>query len=187
MMRRVQSELDSVVGPHRLVQEEDVPKLKYLHAVVNESMRLHPGVPFLLPHQSMQDCEMQGFHVPAGTRVLVNVFAIQTDPTVWERPLEFDPDRFLNSTVDHKGQDFQFLPFGAGRRMCPGMKLGMLMVLYPLALLIHALDFNLSEGQAPTDVDTSELFGIVLYKKLPLQVVAKARLPNHGIYPAEQF
>ncbi|CAM6128886.1 unnamed protein product [Calypogeia fissa] len=186
VLRKVQEELDSVVGPYRLVQEEDLPELHYVNAVVKETLRLHPPGPFPLPHESTEDCEIEGFHIPARTKVLVNLWGMHRDPAVWERPLEFDPDRFLNSTTDFKGQDFEFLPFGSGRRMCPGMNLGILMVAYPLSLMLHALNWTLPGGEKPEELDMSENFSLVLYKRLPLKVFAKARLPHHVLYPAAQ-
>ncbi|CAM6128027.1 unnamed protein product [Calypogeia fissa] len=186
VMRKVQEELDSVVGPHRLVQEEDLPKLVYVSAVVKETLRFHPTGPLLVPHMSIEDCEIEGFYIPAGTQVIVSPWCIHRDPAVWERPLEFDPDRFLNSTTDFKGQHFEFLPFGSGRRMCPGVSLAKLMVSYSLSLLVHALDLALPDGQKPEELDMSETFGLVLNKRLPLTVLGKARLPHHVLYPGAQ-
>ncbi|CAM6083365.1 unnamed protein product [Calypogeia fissa] len=185
LLRKVQEELDSVVGPHRLLQEEDLPDLHYFNAVVKETFRLHPPGPFLIPHESTQDCEIEGFHIPARTNVFVNVWGMQRDPAVWERPLEFDPDRFLNSTVDFKGQDFDLLPFGSGRRICPGINLGTLMVMYPLSLLLHAINWTLPDGEKPEEMDMPENFALVLTKRLPLEVFGKARLPHDVLYPAQ--
>ncbi|CAM6116413.1 unnamed protein product [Calypogeia fissa] len=186
VLRKVQEELDSVVGRHRLVQEEDLPKLVYVNAVIKETLRLHPPVPLNAPHESTEDCEIEGFHIPAGIQVIINSWGIQRDPAVWERPLEFDPNRFLNSTTDFRGQDFELLPFGSGRRMCPGMNLGLLMLTYPLSVLVHALDWALPDGQKPEELDMSERFGLVLHKKVPLTVFGTARLPRHVLYPAQQ-
>ncbi|CAM6086850.1 unnamed protein product [Calypogeia fissa] len=185
-LRKVQEELDSVVGPHRLVQEEDFPKLVYVSAVLKETLRLHPPAPLMVPHLSTEDCEIEGFHIPAGTQVIVSPWCIHRDPAVWERPLEFDPERFLNSTRDFKGQNFGFLPFGSGRRMCAGMNLGALMVMYPLSVLVHALDWALPDGQKPEELDMLETVGIVVNKKVPLTVFGTARLPHHVLYPAQQ-
>ncbi|CAM6100636.1 unnamed protein product [Calypogeia fissa] len=186
ILRKVQEELDSVVGPHRLVQEEDLPKLVYVNAVMKETLRVHPPVPLMLPHFSNEDCEIEGFHIPAGTQVIVNAWCIQRDPAVWERPLEFDPDRFLNSPIDFKGQDFEFLPFGTGRRICPGMNLGALMVIYPLSVIVHALDWTLPDSQKPEELDMSENCGLLLGKKVPLTAFGTVRLPRHVLYPDQQ-
>lgn len=186
VLRKVQEELDSVVGKERLVQEEDLPKLKYLDAVVKESLRMHTPSAMLLPHESTEDCEIQGYHIPARSRIFVNVWGIHRDPAVWERPLEFDPERFLNSTKDYRGRDFDFIPFGSGRRICPGMNLGALMVVYMVGLLVHALDLTLPDGQKAEELDMTEQYGVFVFKKIPLLVSGKPRLPNHVIYPAGQ-
>jgi cytochrome P450 len=183
IMKKLQAELDAVVGPNRLVQEDDLPNLPYLAAVVKETFRLHPAGPLLVPHESVQDCEIGGFHIPAKTQLFVNVWGIHRDPAIWERPLEFDPDRFLYSKKDFRGQDFDLLTFGSGRRMCPGMHVGVLMVAYPLALLVHAIEWILPEGQKPEDIDMGELYGLVLYKELPLRLLGKGRLSEHVLYP----
>ncbi|CAM6093426.1 unnamed protein product [Calypogeia fissa] len=188
MLRKVQEELDSVVGRHRLVQEEDLPKLLYVTAVVKETLRFHP--PSALFYRQVlptDDCEIEGFHIPAGTPVIVSPWCIHRDPEAWERPLEFDPDRFLNSTTHFKGQDFEFLPFGGGRRICPGMNLATLMVAYTLSLLVQALDWALPDGQEPEELDMSETFGAVLNKRVPLMISGKARLPHHVLYPAQEL
>lgn len=184
VLKRAQEELDSVVGRDRLVEESDLPKLTYLQAVLKETLRLHPAVVMMLPHESTQDCQIDGYHIPAKTRVWVNVWGIHRDPAVWERPLEFDPDRFLDSKLDYRGQDYEFLPFGSGRRMCPGMNLGSLMVLYMMAVMLHGVDFSLPDGQKIEDMDMTEALAIVTHKKQPLMVFGKARLPNHAIYPS---
>lgn len=187
MMRKAREEIALVVGTDRLVQEQDLPQLKYLYAVVQETFRVVSVVPLMLPRESMEDCEIQGFHIPAKTRVIVNAWAIHRDPALWERPLEFDPDRFLKSTIDLKAKDnFNLLPFGGGRRLCVGNSLGILMGTYPLAHMLHALDFTLPDGQKPEDLDMSSQFGVVNFKRLPLIVFAKPRLPNHVIYPDQQ-
>ncbi|CAM6113463.1 unnamed protein product [Calypogeia fissa] len=188
MMRKVHEELDSVVGRHRLVQEEDLPKLSYVTAVVKETLRFHPpSALFFRQALPPEDCEIGGFHIPAGTQVLVSPWCIHRDPEAWERPLEFDPDRFLNSTTHYKGQDFEYLPFGGGRRICPGMNLATLMVTYTLSLLVHALDWALPDGQKPEELDMSEKFGGVVTKRIPLRAIGKARLPHHVLYPAQQM
>ncbi|CAM6092234.1 unnamed protein product [Calypogeia fissa] len=187
VLRKAQEELDSVVGPDRLVQEDDLSRLPYLSAVFKETLRLYSPGPLLAPRESSEDCEIGGFHIPARTRIFVNLWGMRVDPLVWERPLEFDPDRFLSSTTDFKGNDFQFIPFGAGRRMCPGINLGTLMVMYPLSVLVHALDWALPDGQKLEELDMAENFGMVLTRKVPLIVFGKARLPHHVLYPAQEM
>ncbi|OAE21462.1 hypothetical protein AXG93_2105s1010 [Marchantia polymorpha subsp. ruderalis] len=120
IMERLQSELDDVIGKERLVEEADLQKLEYLQAVVKETLRLHPGVVLGVPHFSKEATKVAGYDTPANTREMLNLYAISRDPKVWENPLKFDPSRFLNSPIDVKGQHYEVLPFGSGRRRCPG-------------------------------------------------------------------
>lgn len=186
IVMRAQDELESVVGPNRLVNEDDIPNLKYLQAVVKESLRLHPPGPLGLPRRSMEDCKIGGYHIPAGTQAFVNIQALQRDPSLWDRPLEFDPDRFLSSDIDVKGFDSQLVPFGAGRRMCPAMNLGVRMVQIILARMIHAFNWTLagSDSDQPEKLDMSETFGINVPRAVPLTLFAAPRLADHIIDPS---
>ena len=129
-LQRVQDELDVHVGRQRQVDESDLKNLVYLQAVVKETLRLYPAVPLSAPHQAMEDCTVAGFHVPAGTRLLVNLWKLHRDPAVWKDPLEFKPEKFLedHASVDYKGNSFEYMPFGSGRRECPGISFGALAV-----------------------------------------------------------
>ncbi|BBN16637.1 protein MpCYP829F2 [Marchantia polymorpha subsp. ruderalis] len=179
MLRRVQKELDTVVGKNRLAEESDLVNLEYLRAVIKETFRLHPVLPLLLPHQSDVDVQIGGYDIPAKTRVMVNTYAIGRDPQVWEDPLEFNPDRFLNSPIDVKGQNFELLPFGAGRRMCVGYNLGLMTVENGLAQLLHTCDLNLPEGMSPKDVSMVEVSGASVTRSEVLQLRVTPRLPAH--------
>lgn len=179
MLRRVQKELDAVVGKNRLAEESDLVNLEYLRAVIKETFRLHPVLPLLLPHQSDVDVQIGGYDIPAKTRVMVNTYAIGRDPQVWEDPLEFNPDRFLNSPIDVKGQNFELLPFGAGRRMCVGYNLGLMTVENGLAQLLHTCDLNLPEGMSPKDVSMVEVSGASVTRSEVLQLRVTPRLPAH--------
>lgn len=181
IMKTVQAELDSVVGNERLVQESDIASLPYLRAVVKETMRLHPVLPLLIPHESMEPCQIAGYQIPPKTRAFVNVWAIGRDPNSWEKPLEFWPDRFLQSDIDVRGQHFQLLPFGTGRRGCPAWKLGLLNVQLMLATLVHAFDWSLpilSDG-SQMEVDLAETFGLTLLMEKRLLAMVVPRLPMH--------
>jgi flavonoid 3'-monooxygenase len=123
--KKAREELDDVVGLERVVNESDIPRLKYLQAIVKETFRLHPPVTLLLPHENIECCEVGGYHIPPKTRLYVNVWAIHRDPSIYVNPLEFNPERFVGSNVDLKGKDFQLLPFGSGRRVCPGFPFGL--------------------------------------------------------------
>ncbi|KAG6525146.1 hypothetical protein ZIOFF_015098 [Zingiber officinale] len=181
--RKAAEELEQVVGRGRWVEEDDIPRLLYLVAVVKETMRLHPAVPLLVPRQAREhavageDCG--GYDVPAGTSVLVNVWAMGRDPSVWESPEEFMPERFLGSAVDVKGQDMELLPFGAGRRMCPGYGLGLKMVQLLMANLVHGFEWLPPAGMRPEEVSMEEAPGTTLRREVPLKAIVVPKLPRH--------
>ncbi|KAK8445864.1 hypothetical protein SEVIR_9G399900v4 [Setaria viridis] len=185
VMAKATEELDSVVGHGRLlVTEEDIPKLPYLEAVVKETFRLHPVTPLLAPRLSREDASSTGggggYDIPAGTLVFVNIWTIGRDPAVWGRAAEeFRPERFVGSSVDVKGQDLELLPFGSGRRMCPGYTLGLKMVQLTLANLLHAFAWRLPDGVAAEELSMEEKFGLAVPRKVPLEAVAEPRLPAH--------
>ncbi|KAL6838248.1 hypothetical protein ACP4OV_031920 [Aristida adscensionis] len=179
-LARAADELDHVVGRDRLVAEEDIPSLPYMEAIVKETMRLHPVAPLLTPRVSREDSSFGGYSIPAGTRVHVNVWAIGRDPTVWgDAPGEFRPERLVGSSVDVKGKDFELLPFGSGRRMCPGYGLGLKMVQFTLANLLHAFVWRLPDGMTADKLNMEEKFRISMPRKVPLEAVAEPRLPAH--------
>ncbi|KAH7388090.1 hypothetical protein KP509_16G056900 [Ceratopteris richardii] len=171
-LKKLQDELSSEVGSTRLVQESDVGNLPYLRAIVKETMKLHPVLPLLVPHTAKQQCQVNGYDIPSSTIAFVNVWAIGREPTVWENPLEFYPDRFLYSNIDLQGQHFELLPFGSGRRACPGLALGISNVYLMLANLVHVFDWAAVE-----ELDLTEKFGIVC--KLANPLVAKAVMRVH--------
>ncbi|KAL9356221.1 hypothetical protein Peur_049474 [Populus x canadensis] len=181
VMRKAQQELDEVIGKDRMVLESDINKLPYLHAIMKESLRLHPVLPLLVPHCPSQTCTVGGYTIPKGVRVFVNVWAIHRDPTVWENPLDFNPERFLNgsSKWDYTGSDLSYFPFGSGRRSCAGIAMAERMFMYFLATLLHCFDWELPEGKEP---DLSEKFGIVIKLKNPLVVIPAPRLPDPNLY-----
>lgn len=181
MMRRCQEELDSrVKGEQRRIKESDLQNLHYLLAVVKETLRLHPSAPLLMPRMATEACEIEGYYIPKNCRLLVNAWGMQRDQEVWERPLEFDPDRFVGSTVDVRGNDFQLIPFGAGRRICPGLSMALRTVPLMLATLTHSFEFSLPNGQSPEKLDMAEAVGLTMRKQVPLLVVPTARLPFYN-------
>ncbi|XP_050265013.1 flavonoid 3'-monooxygenase CYP75B137-like [Quercus robur] len=179
VMRKTQQELEAVVGKDNIVEESHIHKLPYLHAVMKETLRLHPALPLLVPHCPSETCTVGGYTIPKGSRIFVNVWAIQRDPSIWENPLNFDPERFLNSKWDYSGNDFNYFPFGSGRRMCAGTAMAERMVIYSLATLLHSFDWNLPQGEK---LDITEKFGIVLKKKIPLVAVPTPRLSDPSMY-----
>lgn len=180
-LKKAQQELDLQVGREREVKESDVKNLVYLQAVVKETMRLYPSAPLLIPHESSEDCTIAGYHVPAGTRLFVNVSKIHRDPNVWSDPNEFRPERFLTTSqkiVDFRGQSFEYLPFGSGRRVCPGISFALHVMHLTLANLLHAFEIT-----TPFDepVDMAVGLGPTNLKATPLEVHLSPRLPD-GVF-----
>ncbi|BAF23878.2 trimethyltridecatetraene synthase [Oryza sativa Japonica Group] len=170
-------ELDRVVGRCRWVTEKDIPNLPYLDAIMKETMRMHPIVPLLIPRVARDDAAVAGYDIPKGARVLINVWTIGRDPELWDAAEEFMPERFIGSRIDVKGQDFELLPFGSGRRMCPGYNLGLKVMQLSLANLLHGFAWRLPEGMKEEELSMDEVFGLSTTRKYPLQVVVEPRLP----------
>ncbi|EFJ18865.1 hypothetical protein SELMODRAFT_112052 [Selaginella moellendorffii] len=175
VMKKAQEELDVVVGRNRMATETDFSKLTYLEAVIKETLRLHPPVPILVPHMSNRACVLAGFDVPKGATTIINFYSISRDPNVWEHPTKFWPERFGQITADVKGQDFELIPFGAGRRMCPGMSLGLKTVHLVLSNLLHSFHWERVPGES---YNLDEGVGSVTWPKSPLQAQLTPRLRN---------
>ena len=176
-MKKLQEELNNVVGENKLVEESDLSKLPYLNMVVKETLRLYPAGPLLLPRESLEDITINGYHIKKKTRILVNAWAIGRDPKVWSDNADmFCPERFVNSNVDIRGHDFQLLPFGSGRRGCPGIQLGLTTFGLVLAQLVHCFNWELPFGVSPDDLDMSEIFGLSLPRSKPLLAIPTYRL-----------
>ncbi|XP_062148744.1 cytochrome P450 71AU50-like [Alnus glutinosa] len=161
VMKKAQKELEDVVGLERMVEESDLDSLEYLDMVLKETLRLHPIAPLLLPHEATEDCTVHGFHIPKKSRVIINAWAIGRDPSVWSDAEKFFPERFVGSNIDVRGRDFQLIPFGSGRRGCPGMQLGLTAVRLVVAQLVHCFDWELPNNMLPTELDMTEEFGLV--------------------------
>ncbi|KAJ8449620.1 hypothetical protein Cgig2_005642 [Carnegiea gigantea] len=161
VMRLVQDELDSIVGRERMLVESDLSKLTYLDMVIKETFRLYPAAPLLGPRESMEDVIVHGFMIPNKSRVITNGWAIGRDPNVWsENAEEFYPERFMGRDIDVRGLHFELIPFGAGRRVCPGMHLALTNIKLVVAQLVHCFDWELPNGMCPDDVDMTEKFGL---------------------------
>ncbi|XP_059653737.1 desmethyl-deoxy-podophyllotoxin synthase-like [Cornus florida] len=172
VMEKAQAEVRRVLSKKGdIVNEDDIHELSYLKLVIKETLRLHPPGPLLIPRESRERCEINGYEIPAKTKVIVNVWAICRDPENWSDPESFHPERFLDTSVDYKGTHFQFTPFGAGRRICPGMSFGIANVELPLANLLYHFDWKLPEGQKPEDLDMTEIFGAAVSRKRDLCVI----------------
>lgn len=182
VMKKLQAEVrSSSLPPHQqgqeILRETDLNNMSYLRAVIKESLRLRTVTPLLAPHLSMSRCAIDGLAVPAGVRVLINVWAIGRDPRFWENAEEFVPERFFDggsaADVGFRGTHFQLLPFSAGRRQCPGVNFAMAAVEVMLANLVHRFDWELPAGKAARDIDMSEEFGLVVHRKEKLLLVPK--------------
>ncbi|KAD5508595.1 hypothetical protein E3N88_16298 [Mikania micrantha] len=178
VLETARAEIDKEVGRERLVKESDMKNLVYLKAVIKETLRLHPVVPLSVPHESIEDCIVGGYNIPKGTRLMVNISKIHRDPNTWSNPHGFQPERFLTSHQDFdvKGQHFDLIPFGAGRRMCPGDTFALHEMHLTLASLIQQFKLQTPSNEP---VDMSESFGITVSKQMPLEVLLAPRLSRH--------
>ncbi|KAI9191399.1 hypothetical protein LWI28_008037 [Acer negundo] len=173
--KKLVSELDQTIGKNRFFEENDIPNLPYLQATVKEVFRFHPGVPLIIPRRTNDKCEVAGYQVPKHCIVYVNVWGMARDGRVWEDPYEFKPERFIGSSVDVKGQDFNLLPFGTGRRSCVGWPLAHRMVHFYLAAMLHAF-----EWECPAEIlhHVKERVGLTLQKDKSLLGTPKPRLAD---------
>ncbi|CAA2982704.1 cytochrome P450 71A6-like [Olea europaea subsp. europaea] len=169
IMEKLQNEVRLVAGSKLEITEEDLEKneMPYLKAVIKESLRLHPPLPLLLPRELTHDTTLMGYEVAAGTRVMINAWAIGRDPILWENPEEFHPERFLDSGIEFKGFNFEFIPFGVGRRGCPGITFAMGVDELALAKLMHKFNFTTKNF-----LDMTETPGTAVHIKFPLLVTA---------------
>lgn len=176
-MKRLQDELENVVGRNRQVEETDLENLPYLTMVVKETLRLYPVGPLLAPHECLQDVVVDGFYIKKKSIVLINAWTIGRDTKVWSDNAEkFCPERFEDSNIDLRGHDFQLLPFGSGRRGCPGMRMGLTTVKFVLAQLVHCFNWELPDGMSLDELDMSEKFEFAMPKSQPLLSVPIYRL-----------
>nr|BAC44836.1 cytochrome P-450 [Lithospermum erythrorhizon] len=182
VQRKAQEELDRVVGPDRIMTEADVPKLPYLQCIVKESLRLHPPTPLMLPHRASANVKIGGYDIPKGSIVHVNVWAIARDPAYWKNPEEFRPERFMEEDIDMKGTDYRLLPFGAGRRICPGAQLAINLITSSLGHLLHQFTWSPQPGVKPEEIDLSENPGTVTYMRNPVKAVVSPRLSAVHLY-----
>lgn len=171
VLSKAQAELAQVVGKGKQVDEADIVNLPYLQSIVKETLRMHPPAPFLVPRRVEQDSKVSDYVVPRGSQIWVNVWAIGRDPSVWKDSLVFEPERFMDSKIDVKGQDFELIPFGAGRRVCPGMPLATRMIPVILGSLLNSFDWQIEGGIAPMDLNMEEKFSFTLAKAQPLRAV----------------
>ncbi|WVZ14728.1 hypothetical protein V8G54_012294 [Vigna mungo] len=175
ILEKVKEEMNIQIGKERFISESDVNKLVYLQAVVKETLRLYPPGPLSAPREFTQDCMLGSYHIKKGTRLITNLWKIQTDPNIWLDPLTFKPERFITThrDVDVKGQNFELLPFGSGRRICPGISFGLNMIHLTLANFLHSFEIFNKPNEA---IDMREALGMTNEKATPLEILVKPRL-----------
>ncbi|XP_048591079.1 cytochrome P450 71B11-like [Brassica napus] len=171
VMNKVQTEVREVVKNKDNITEDDIEQLKYLKMVIKETLRINPLVPLLIPREASKDIKIRGYDIPKNTWIYVNVWAIHSNPNIWKDPGAFIPERFVDNEIDYKGLNFELLAFGSGRRMCPGMGVGMALVHLILVNLLYRFDWKLPEGMETRDVDLEESYGLVCPKKIPLELI----------------
>jgi cytochrome P450 len=175
VMEEAQTEVRRVFDGKGFVDETELHQLIYLKSVIKETMRLHPTLPLLVPRESRERCQINGYEIPAKTRVMVNAWAIGRDPRYWVDAESFKPERFLNSPIDFNGTDFEYIPFGAGRRICPGIAFALANVELPLAQLLYHFDWKLPNGMKNEELDMTESFGITVGRKHDLCLIPITR------------
>jgi len=179
VMKKLQDEIRNEVGNKRMVEENDLNKLSYLDMVVDEIFRLYPGSPLLLPRECRESITIDGFFIKKKTRVIVNAWAIGRDPNVWSKNAEeFYPERFIDKKMNYQGQELESIPFGSGRRRCPGINLGLVTVRLVLAQLVHCFDWELPHNISPFNLNMEEKFGVTIPKAQQLHAIPSYRLAS---------
>ena len=171
-MRQLQNEVRGIAQGKLPIAEDELNKMQYLKAVIKETLRLHPPIPLLVPRESTRAAKIMGYDIAAGTQVITNVWAIGRDPLLWDKAEEFRPERFLNSSIDLRGQHFELIPFGAGRRGCPGILFAAMAIEVVLANIVHRFDWEVDGGSRGKDLDMTECTGLTIHRKVPLFAVA---------------
>ncbi|KAL3629345.1 hypothetical protein CASFOL_026567 [Castilleja foliolosa] len=177
VLQKTQDELRHVFDANgRVVKESYFDQLEYLKLVMKETLRLHPTAPLLLPRECRESCRINGYDIPAKTRVLVNAWAMGRDPAFWEDAESFKPERFLEKAVDFKAaSSFEYIPFGGGRRSCPGVTYGPTTIELQLAMLLYYFDWVLPDGMKPEDVQMNEVLGVASRRKHDVVVIPIVR------------
>ncbi|KAB1228284.1 Cytochrome P450 71D10 [Morella rubra] len=171
VMEKAQAEVRRVLDVGRNIDETDIQKLDYLKSVVKETLRLHPPVALNL-RKSREKCEISGYEIPSNMKVIINVWAIGRDPEYWIDAECFRPERFHSSSVDFKGANFEFIPFGGGRRICPGILPGLASVELALSQLLLHFDWKLPNEIKPEELEMSESMGLTIKRKNNLYLIA---------------
>ena len=177
-LKKAKAEIKEQVGHSHLINDSDISKLHYLNNVIKETLRLFPAGPLLVPHESSLDCSVSGSHIPKGTMLLVNIYAMQRDNQLWDNPLEFKPERFDCDDVVRRDEGYKYLPFGTGRRRCPGESLAWKVMGLTLGALIQCFEW---ERVGKELVDLSEGTGISMPMAKPVQAMYKPCMDMHAV------
>uniref|UniRef100_K7LNC4 Uncharacterized protein n=1 Tax=Glycine max TaxID=3847 RepID=K7LNC4_SOYBN len=168
---KAQAELRQAFREKKIIHESDIEQLTYLKLVIKETLRLHPPTPLLIPRECSEETIIAGYEIPVKTKVMINVWAICRDPKYWTDAERFVPERFEDSSIDFKGNNFEYLPFGAGRRICPGISFGLASIMLPLAQLLLYFNWELPNGMKPESIDMTERFGLAIGRKNDLCLI----------------
>ncbi|CAI0559071.1 unnamed protein product [Linum tenue] len=171
VMKKSQAEVRQVLDKKGMIHEAGLQELSYLKVVVKESLRLYPPAPLLVRQGFQESVLIAGYQIPKKSKIMINVTAISQDPRNWTEPERFYPDRSSNKTFDHKGPNFDYIPFGGERRICPGISFGSIVVDFLLASLLYHFDWKLPNGIKPQDLDMCEKFGSVVTRQNHLHLI----------------
>jgi premnaspirodiene oxygenase len=178
VLKKAQAEIRQAFRGKKKIHEKDVQNLSYLKSVIKETLRLHPPLAMVLPRECRQPCKIDGYEIPLKTKVIVNAWAIGRDCAFWHDAESFIPERFTSSSIEFNGTHLEYIPFGAGRRMCPGVAFGLANIELPLAQLLYHFDWELPGRMRPEDLDMTEAFGAVVRRKNSLCLVATSFTPS---------
>ncbi|KAL1347603.1 hypothetical protein AAHE18_07G018200 [Arachis hypogaea] len=166
VMEAAQAEVRRIYSSKGYVDESELHQLTYLKSIIKETLRLHPSVPMLVPRENKVPCQIKGYQIPANSRIVINAWAIGRDPKYWVDAMEFKPGRFVdNYSIDSRSTNFEYIPFGGGRRMCPGIAFATPNMELPLAQLLYHFDWKLPNGIKNEELDMTELFKITIRRK----------------------
>lgn len=175
IMQKLREELSGSIGRTGSLEEAEILEIPYLQSVLKETMRLHLVAPFLLPHKTVTNVKFKGYTIPKNTPIIINAWAIARNSDSWKSPTHFNPERFLSSDIDYKGRYFSFLPFGSGRRICPGIRLAERVMSLMLMSLVAQFDWKLPKNMLPKDLDMDDTFGVTSRKATPLLLIPTTR------------